>query len=331
MTEEKIDIVVLWVDGSDPEFIRKKQAVTGQVSPVNHDIDGDQRYRDYGTLHFWFRMIEKHAPWVNHIYLVTNGQKPDWLNLKHPKLRWITHKEFMPKEYLPSFNSSAIELNIHRIEGLSEHLIYFNDDMFMIKDTQPSDFYKNGQPKLLAVYDALVPWSSFTKIYRNDVELIYRHFPHKEAMKSSPWKFFNYRYGFFLTLKNLLLFPWGPTGYVNQHLPVPMKKSTLAHLWDIEGEILDRTSRNQIRDYGVDVNQYICQHWQIESNQFYPMSKNFGEYIDINQVSQLDRIFNNKKRKLLCVNDDENFNEKNLLCFIEKLEKNYPEKSSFEK
>ena len=331
MTEEKIDIVVLWVDGSDPEFIRKKQAVTGQVSPVNHDIDGDQRYRDYGTLHFWFRMIEKHAPWVNHIYLVTNGQKPDWLNLKHPKLRWITHKEFMPKEYLPSFNSSAIELNIHRIEGLSEHFIYFNDDMFMIKDTQPSDFYKNGQPKLLAVYDALVPWSSFTKIYRNDVELIYRHFPHKEAMKSSPWKFFNYRYGFFLTLKNLLLFPWGPTGYVNQHLPVPMKKSTLAHLWDIEGEILDRTSRNQIRDYGVDVNQYICSHWQIESNQFYPMSKNFGEYIDINQVSQLDRIFNNKKRKLLCVNDDENFNEKNLLCFIEKLEKNYPEKSSFEK
>lgn len=320
MTEEKIDIVVLWVDGSDPEFIRKKQAVTGQVSPVNHDIDGDQRYRDYGTFHFWFRMIEKHAPWVNHIYLVTNGQKPDWLNLKHPKLRWITHKEFMPKEYLPSFNSSAIELNIHRIEGLSEHFIYFNDDMFMIKDTQPSDFYKNGQPKLLAVYDALVPWSSFTKIYRNDVELIYRHFPHKEAMKSSPWKFFNYRYGF-LTLKNLLLFPWGPTGYVNQHLPVPVKKSTLAHLWDIEGEILDRTSRNQIRDYGVDVNQYICQHWQIESNQFYPMSKNFGEYIDINQVSQLDRIFNNKKRKLLCVNDDENFNEKNLLCFIEKLEK----------
>ena len=253
MKQEKIDIVVLWVDGSDPEFISEKQAVTGKVAFTNQDIDGDQRYRDYGTLHFWFRMIEKHAPWVNNVYLITNGQKPDWLNLEHPKLKLITHREFMPEAYLPSYNSSAIELNIHRIEGLSEHFIYFNDDMFMIKDTQPSDFYKNGQPKLLAVYDALVPWSPFTNTYHNNVELIYRHFPNKKALKSSPWKFFNFRYGS-LVLKNLLLLPWGPTGYVNQHLPVPMKKSTLSRLWDIEGETLGRTSRNQIRDYGVDVN-----------------------------------------------------------------------------
>ena len=91
-------------------------------------------------------------------------------------------------------------------------------------------------------------------------------------MKSLSLEIFNFRYGS-LVLKNLLLLPWGPTGYVNQHLPVPMKKSTLSHLWDIEGETLDRTSRNKIRDYGVDVNQYVCSNWQIESNQFYPMSK----------------------------------------------------------
>ena len=312
MKQEKIDIVVLWVDGSDPEFIREKQAVTGKVAFTNQDIDGDQRYRDYGTLHFWFRMIEKHAPWVNNVYLITNGQKPDWLNLEHPKLKLITHREFMPEAYLPSYNSSAIELNIHRIEGLSEHFIYFNDDMFMIKDTQPSDFYKNGQPKLLAVYDALVPWSPFTNTCHNNVELIYRHFPNKKALKSSPWKFFNFRYGS-LVLKNLLLLPWGPTGYVNQHLPVPMKKSTLSRLWDIEGETLGRTSRNQIRDYGVDVNQYICSHWQIESNQFYPMSKNFGETIGLNQVDKLESIFKDRRKKLLCVNDDGDFREENLI------------------
>ena len=75
-----------------------------------------------------------------------------------------------------------------------------------------------------------------------------------------------------------------------------MKKSTLAHLWEIEGETLDKTSRNQIRDYGVDVNQYICQHWQIESNQFYPMSKNFGESIDLNQVDRLVSIFKDKRK-----------------------------------
>ena len=202
--------------------------------------------------------------------------------------------------------------------------------MYLIRDSQPSDFYKNGQPKLLAVYDALVPWSPFTNTYHNNVELIYRHFPNKKALKSSPWKFFNFRYGS-LVLKNLLLLPWGPTGYVNQHLPVPMKKSTLAHLWEIEGETLDKTSRNPIRDYGVDVNQYICQHWQIESNQFYPMSKSFGETIGLNQVDKLESIFKDRRKKLLCVNDDVDFKEENIIRFKEILNEYYPEKSAFEK
>ena len=207
---------------------------------------------------------------------------------------------------------------------------YFNDDMYLIRESQPSDFYKKGQPKLLAVYDALVPWSPFTNTYHNNVELIYRHFPNKKALKSSPWKFFNFRYGS-LVLKNLLLLPWGPTGYVNQHLPVPMKKSTLAHLWEIEGETLDKTSRNQIRDYGVDVNQYICQLWQIESNQFFPMSKNFGVSIDLNQVDRLESIFKDKRKKLLCVNDDIDFKEESIIRFKEILKEHYPEKSAFEK
>lgn len=110
-----------------------------------------------------------------------------------------------------------------------------------------------------------------------------------------------------------------------------MKKSTLAYLWEIERETLDKTSRNQVRDYGVDVNQYICSHWQIESNQFYPMSKNFGETIGLNQVDKLDKIFEDKHKKLLCVNDDGNFKEENLIHFKQILQKRYPEKSAFEK
>ena len=66
--------MVLWVDGSDPEFIHEKQAVTGQIAEIDQEIDGEQRYRDYGILIIGFEMIEKHAPWVNHVYLVTNGQ-----------------------------------------------------------------------------------------------------------------------------------------------------------------------------------------------------------------------------------------------------------------
>lgn len=124
-----------------PQSLSLKQAVTENVSDFNQEIDGKQRYRDYGIFNYWFRMIEKNAPWVNNVYLITNGQKPDWLNLEHPKLKLVTHREFMPKEYLPTYNSAAIELNLHRIEGLSENYLYFNDDTYLIRDSQPSDFY----------------------------------------------------------------------------------------------------------------------------------------------------------------------------------------------
>ena len=235
--EEKIDFVVLWVDGNDPEFIREKNKYTPNSEQIDNDGDNLHRYRDYGTFNYWFRMVEKHAPWVNNIYLITNGQKPEWLNLNHPKLKWVKHSDFIPKEYLPTFNSASIELNLHRIEDLSENFVFFNDDMYLIQDVKPNDFFVNGQPKLLAVYEALVPWSSFSKVYFNNVEVLYRHFPNKKALKQSPLKFFNYKYGH-LILKNLLLLPWGITGYYNQHTPVPIKKSTLTHLWDVEEDIL---------------------------------------------------------------------------------------------
>ena len=86
-------------------------------------------------------MVERHAPWVNNIYLITNGQRPKWLNVNHPKLKWVRHEEFIPEEYLPTFNSSAIEMNIHRIDGLSENFVLFNDDMYLIQDVKYSDFF----------------------------------------------------------------------------------------------------------------------------------------------------------------------------------------------
>ena len=73
------------------------------------------------------------------------------------KLRWITHKEFMPKEYLPTYNSAAIELNLHRIEGLSENYLYFNDDVYLIRDSQTSPVFIKIINLSFAVYDALVP------------------------------------------------------------------------------------------------------------------------------------------------------------------------------
>ena len=91
-----IDFVIPWVDGSDPAW----QAQRAAYSQESHSSRVTAQYRDWGTLKYWFRGVEKYAPWVNRIHFVTCGQKPEWLNVHHPKLHLVTHGDYMPKEYL---------------------------------------------------------------------------------------------------------------------------------------------------------------------------------------------------------------------------------------
>ena len=115
-----IDFVIPWVDDSDPVWRAKKAQYTGVAASEGNE---DARYRDWDTLKYWFRGVEKFAPWVRYIYFVTDNQKPEWLNVEHPKLKWVKHTDFIPEEYLPTFNSNVIELNLHRIDDLAEHFI----------------------------------------------------------------------------------------------------------------------------------------------------------------------------------------------------------------
>ena len=102
-----IDFVIPWVDGSDLEWRKNKNKYSGKIDePV--DIT-DARYRDWDILKYWFRGVEKYAPWVHKIYFVTCGQKPDWLNENHDKLVLVNHEDYIPHEYLPTFSSHTIE------------------------------------------------------------------------------------------------------------------------------------------------------------------------------------------------------------------------------
>ncbi len=129
----KIDFVVTWVDNNDVEWRTTKNFYAGLSSNIQEEQGGDLRYRDWGgLLQYWFRGVEKFTPWVNKIHFVTYGHVPKWLNLNHPKLNIVKHKEFMKEEYLPTFNSCAIEINLHKIEGLAENFVYFNDDFLSL-------------------------------------------------------------------------------------------------------------------------------------------------------------------------------------------------------
>lgn len=133
-----IDIVYTWVDGDDPEF----QEIRRQYAPpdARPEISGPMRFTSHDELRYSLRSIGNFAPWVNHIYIVTNGQRPKWL-AGHPKLTLVTHRDILEPEYLPTFNAKVIESALHRIPGLSEHYIYFNDDMLLLRPLRPTDCF----------------------------------------------------------------------------------------------------------------------------------------------------------------------------------------------
>jgi len=125
-----IDFVVTWVDGNDPVW-QKERAETLGLHEYAASGNGVCRYRDWSSFRYWFRAVETYAPWVRYVHLVTWGHVPEWLKLDCPKLRIVNHKDYVPAEYLPTFNCQPLELNLFRIPDLSEHFVYFNDDMLL--------------------------------------------------------------------------------------------------------------------------------------------------------------------------------------------------------
>ena len=141
-----IDFVIPWVDGSDPEWRNRKREYCKSISGYSDLDDREERYRDWGLLPYWFRGIEKFAPWVRKIFFICDQDPPAWLNRQNNKLIIIRHEDYLPDEYRPAFSSHPIELNIHRIYGLSERFVYFNDDTFLNKPVKTNKFFKNNLP-----------------------------------------------------------------------------------------------------------------------------------------------------------------------------------------
>jgi hypothetical protein len=153
---ETIDIVVPYVDSSDPIW----QELYKQYAPkeVREDSNGKQRFRKNDLFKYWFRGVEEYAPWINNVFLLVQSisQVPPWL-LRTDKIKIITHDRFIPKEYLPVFNSQAIEMFLCKIPGLSEKFIYSNDDIYFIGPVLPEDYFiDNGVKTNFKVSTGLV-------------------------------------------------------------------------------------------------------------------------------------------------------------------------------
>lgn len=140
----KIDIVYTWVDGSDPAWRKRKSERLKQFGKVAPESDSDARFMDNNELRYSLRSINKYARWFNNIYIVTDNQVPDWLNTNHPQIHIVDHKDiFNDPTELPTYSARVIESRLHHIKNLSEHFIYFNDDMLLGNFSSPNQFFIN--------------------------------------------------------------------------------------------------------------------------------------------------------------------------------------------
>lgn len=331
---DKIDFVILWVDGSDREWREEKRKYDNSGSD-----DRDERYRDWDVLRYWFRAVENYTPWVNHIFFVTYGHLPKWLNTNNKKLTIVKHSDFIPQKYLPTFSSHAIELNLHRIKGLSEHFVYFNDDMFVLRPTGPELFFKNGLPCDTAVLNALcfkrIPDSKLLfMIPAYDMVLINSNFDKKQTIKDKVFNWFNPKYGKDL-LRTIALMPWRHfPGFALYHLPYSWNKSVLEEIWEKEGDVLNETCSHKFR-VSSDVNSWLVSYWQFATNQFYPRSPKIGTQISLKNSGNenIYEIIRKQKYTLCCINDavvDPSKFEAIKVKLQESFDTILPQKSTFE-
>ena len=326
---EKIDFILPWVDGSDPKWRLEKS----KYEKSRGDDDREIRYRDFQGLKYWFRGVEKYADWVNHIFFVTWGHLPDWLNTEHPKLRIINHKDYIPEKYLPTFSSHVIELNFHRIKELSENFVYFNDDIFILRELRPTDFFRNNQICDSLVQTAITPQlGEFSGILCETTGVINKHFT-KEDLKKLGWrKLYNPCYKDLL-MRTATTLPYSfIMGIYNPHICYAHKKSTFRKVWELEYDELNETCSHKFRGRN-DVNQYLFRYWNLCEGNFYPHYP-IGKYITLaSSIDSIIKQMRNKKNKVLTINDSVTAGEyeTKVNTILNELERMYPQKSTYEK
>lgn len=304
MSQEGIDFVITWVDGSDRAWREEKARF--ELSAGTDDQE--ERYRDWEILKFWFRGVEKFAPWVRKIHFITWGHLPDWLNTEHEKLHIVRHEDYIPGEYLPVFNSNLIEIYMHKIEGLSENFVYFNDDFLLIKDTKQEDFFLKGKPRDMLAFQPVVanPLNPvMSHLYLNNSLVLCRHFNKRENVKAHPGNYFKIGYPPLYFCYNMLelAFPLY-TGFYTVHGPSPFCKSTFEEVWEKEGDALRAMSVNRFRS-NTDLTPYLFREWQKLSGNFVPTNvlRDFAYFNIARDNQKLVNTILKQKKKIICIND----------------------------
>jgi hypothetical protein len=273
---------------------------------------------------------------------VTNGKFPDWINKDCPKLELVKHADFIPEEFLPTFNCRTIELHLHNIKGLSEHFVYFNDDMLLNSPVKPEYYFRDGIPCDInhetffnvPIYTKKDKYGNYMSMLA-DIGIINSHFNSKNVFRQSPKRWLGPHLGIkgiFVSciLLNKRLF----IGFSNYHTEQTFLKSTYEELWKKEPEILNAACTRFREDNTV--NNYLFRYWQLAKNLFYPMRRNSAFFFLIKRdvVESIEKALKQEKYISICLNDDALCTDEDFIYINKKLqqlfEKKFPQNSMFE-
>lgn len=329
-----IDFVVTWVDMNDPKWKKEFAAAKGMIDNSRNQYS-EARFRDYGFLKYWFRGVEKFAPWVRKIHFVTCGQRPEWLDVSNPKIHLVDHKDYIPECYLPTFNSTVLEFYLDRIPDLSEHFVYFNDDFYLIRPTGRERFFsESGLPCDIAAFRFNTGLSLWSKTLRNNVRLINRHFDKKTVLERDHDKWFCKEYGDKANLTRWMQWYGKFMTLRIPHNAQPYLKSTFGHVWEKCGEELRESSTHTFRSEN-DLTPELFRTWQICESNFQPYNtyKDTKMFPLMVKAGKAVEAIRNQSYNLVCINDSvhiRNYDE-----VMKSLDQAFasilPEKSSFEK
>ena len=291
-----MDIVLTYVNGLDPVW--QKQYETSTNTPIL-----TKRFRDWGTLRYLFRGIEKNMPFIRKVHLVVSSesQVPEWVN--RSEINVVLHSDIIPAEHLPTFNSNTIELHIFNIDDLDEEFLYFNDDIFPMLPMRAEDFFQEGRG-IIGMSRHLLSLDMFKKICRNSDRAARR------ALGLKPRCYF--------------LRP--------QHICAPMRRSECRKVYEaVKEDIISTLSRTRRSE---NITQYLFTDYLYLKggiiNRRQP-SRHFS--MGVATPEKIESYLRNPQRALVCINDvqlsDQRYREMHDML-LETLEFCFPNKSKYE-
>ncbi len=312
----KIDAVIPWVDGNDP-VLNAKRSLYGDSKVFSQSgVAGATRYANVGEIFWCVASINRFAPWINKIYIVTDGQDPNltpFLEKHFPEgytpVEIVDHKDIFKgyEEYLPTFNSSSIEAMVWRIPGLSERFVYFNDDFIITEPVTPEDFFTEDGGVICVADWYCTPWAKLQLALK----------PKKNGREQ--WSFKGMMLKTSEILGDSFFFP-----RIN-HTPRGLLKSYYEKFYEGHPELLIRNIKYRFRDtdqFHVISLQYMdlyrqgrCRVEPVDKYLFYLLPKPKPGY-----VQRKMRKLNSRQYKFCCFNSLDQATEAEQKLIIEWIE-----------